>query len=144
MLLLHQKTQNVKKISQKIPQLNSAGINFYTQKLDSENLYWLCPPVKEINNVVEYVSNFVNIKAALFFLVWAGALYWFSLIEGKYFKEIVSEYLLVLPKYVNFSKVKNVFEGYKKFKGIVVLINTNKNSKNRIKIPDEFLQFKRN
>jgi len=132
------------KFFSKIPQLNSAGINFYTQELQSENVYWLCPPVKEINNVVEYVNNFVNIKAALFVPVWAGALYWFSLIEGKYFKEIVSEYLLVSPKYVNFSKVKNVFEGYKKFKGMVILIDTNKNSKNKIKIPENILQIKRN
>ena len=78
--------------------------------------YWLCPPVKEINNVVEYVSNFVNIKAALSVPVWAGALYWFSLIVGKYFKEIVSEYLLVSPKYVNFSKVKNVLKDIKDLK----------------------------
>ena len=125
----------------KIPQLHTSGVNFFAQKLVSKEVYWLCPPIKDVKDVIEYVEKFENITAVVFLPVWAGALYWFSIKNDCKFKWFVRNYLLVSPKFENFSIGKNLFEGYKKFKNMAILIDTSKISKSDLKFPENIFNL---
>ena len=111
------------------------------QQLVSKEVYWLCPPIKDVKDVIEYVEKFENITAVVFLPVWAGALYWFSIKNDCKFKWFVRNYLLVSPKFENFSIGKNLFEGYKKFKNMAILIDTSKISKSDLKFPENIFNL---
>jgi hypothetical protein len=74
----------------KWPQEGSAGVNFFSQKLSSAEVYFCCPPIKEIGQMIRKLLVEDRITAILVLPAWSGSTYWSLLREPDgYVKEVI-------------------------------------------------------
>ena len=69
----------------KIPQNKCTGIDFFAQELVGSEVYFCCPPVKEIIFTFKKLVNYPEIQAILVIPNWHSANFWSFLHNGKTF-----------------------------------------------------------
>ena len=111
----------------KYPQVGSDGINFYAQELKDSEIYWVCPPVSQVTKGIKHILNAKSkVTALVTFPEWVSANYWTFVTKGDYFAPYIAAACYSRPNFKCFNEASNVFRGYKKFRMITVLINTEK------------------
>ena len=74
----------------KWPQIGSEGVNFFTQELRKEEVYFCCPPVKDAGHMIKRLGRFPGVTALVVVPAWEGSTYW-SLLrdrQGGFIQEI--------------------------------------------------------
>ena len=105
-----------KKFFSKIPQLDLSGVNFFTQDLLSNEVYWACPPPKLIIDVFKHVVKFDDVRMVLFTPVWKCSNYnWPYIVRGNFFHPVISKFKRSYPCFEANNSASNIFSGTKKF-----------------------------
>ena len=116
-----------KKFYSFVPMQNTFGVDFFVQDLISTEIYWITPPIKLISRTLYKILNCdENITCLISVPVWKKRNYWFQLFDGMFFRPFVKDYFLNNPKYVS-QQNKGMFQGYKHFKHITLLIESKGN-----------------
>jgi hypothetical protein len=77
------------KFFSKWPQVGSSGMNFFAQSLVPEEIYFCCPPVKDIGHMLNRLKAFHDVIAILAVPHWRGHTYWGMLRQpGQFIPEI--------------------------------------------------------
>jgi len=69
----------------KWPQIGSAGIDFFSQRLSSEEVYYCCPPVAAAAHKIQRLLREEKITAIVVLPAWKSALHWAMLKDGRRF-----------------------------------------------------------
>ena len=91
----------------KIPQIGSAGINFYTIDLDTSLTYYCCPPISEVIYAFRKLTSKSNIKAVLVVPAWKSANFWPVIFNGHRFHEAIKHFIYFKPKIKAYNKAFN-------------------------------------
>ena len=115
-----------------IPLPETSGVDFFAQKLSTDHIYYLDPPVKLLIKVIYTVLD-AGVTAILSLPVWRTRSFWSVITDFKYFKPFVGKAFFYKPFFVNFGKNKNFFRSYMPFPHLFILIS--KDFKEKIMIP---------
>ena len=110
------------KFFSKFPQVNCAGIDFFSQEMKEEESYWLCPPVKLVPKTIDCVKAMRGrVRAAVALPDWKGhACYLAARENGGWLKE-VSEVITINPFFKTYNRASSVFQGKTNF-GLIILM----------------------
>jgi hypothetical protein len=73
----------------KIPQTGSKAVDFFSQNLSPDEVYFCCPPIKEAGHMLRRLSRFKGVTALVVLPAWTGSTYWGMIKEGDgYIKEV--------------------------------------------------------
>lgn len=112
----------VKKFNSKFHCIGSFGVNAFTFNW-GHHFNWLCPPVSLIGEVLIH-SKRCKAKGVLFIPLWKSSYFWPMLTtNGEYFEHFIKDFLLLDPFYLNYSGTKSVFDGFKFFYSLALLID---------------------
>ena len=106
----------------KIPQNNCSGINFFAQKMEANQVYFCCPPVKEIIFTFKKLIHSPNIVAILIIPAWPSANFWTFLHNGKTFRSEIKDVIIFDPEFLVFNHVNSIFSRKPKFKMLALKI----------------------
>ena len=113
-----------RKFYSKYPQVGSAGIDFFAQKLDSKEVYWLCPPVKEVARCIRHVlGKEERVLAYISFPEWKSQNYWPLVVRGEYFATFVCRFFYSFPRFVAYNEASSTLAGKSTFRFITILVN---------------------
>jgi hypothetical protein len=87
-----------------VPQLESAGMDFFLQNLKSNEIYFIHPPTSVLRKVFNKLVLYQDITCVVILPCWASHSFWSYLIQQGYFQPFVKDFLLFDPLYVPFSK----------------------------------------
>ena len=104
----------------KIPQNGSSGINFFSQSLVPNRVYFCCPPVKEIENTIKHLLHFEGILSLLIIPFWPSAHFWPLLSSGQKFIPEVIDYSIFDPTFMVFNQCDSIFSRKPTFKMIAL------------------------
>ena len=93
----------------KIPQTGCSGINFFVQTLHSDQVYFCCPPVKEIVHTFKTLTSTANISSVLIIPLWNSANFWPFLHNGRNFRNPIVDHIVFQSEFLVFNKVDNIF-----------------------------------
>ena len=111
-----------KRFFSKIPQEGSLGVNYFTQSLNSDEIYWACPPPQFIIDLFKHIVSYpCNITVIIFVPVWKSANFWPYIVKQKVFHPIIQRFKICKPSFVQYNKSKNVFSGMKNFQSLALL-----------------------
>lgn len=114
------------KFFSKIPQIGTSGINFFAQRLSSEEIYWCCPPPKFVVRTIKHILSHPNITGIVILPIWKSAYFWPFIRHGKQFAEFISKFLVFQPVFSMSNNCKNsIFFGKKNFSMLAILVNSN-------------------
>ena len=74
-----------KRFFSKIPQEGSLAVNFFTQELYPNEIYWACPPPRLLIELFKHIVHFSNITVIIFVPVWKCANYWPYIVKRGFF-----------------------------------------------------------
>lgn len=106
----------------KIPQNNCTGINFFAQVLNSHEIYFCCPPVKEIIYTFKKLINTPQIRAILIIPNWHSANFWPFLHNGQQFRHEIKDVIIFSPEFLIFNKVDSLFSRKPNFQMLALKI----------------------
>ena len=113
-----------KRFFSKYPQIGSIGLDFFAQELDEEEIYWLCPPVKDMIKVMKKVRETEKkVKALVSFPEWKSACFWPFIVRHNSYHKDIQQIVMTKPIYRTLNKSSNVFVGKKQFKFITIYVN---------------------
>ena len=92
------------KFFSKIPQNGTTGVNFFAQKLNSEESYFCCPPPNLVSDTLKHIFTFRNVVAFVVFPAWKSANYWPFIFNGRKFRKQIKEYLYFHTDFVIFNR----------------------------------------
>ena len=76
--------KRMKKFFSKYPQVGTSGLDFFSMELLEGEVYWLCPPVKEVVRTINRIRTCGSeIKAIISFPNWKGADFWPKLLQNR-------------------------------------------------------------
>ena len=107
-----------------IPQKSCSGVNFFAQIPSSHEFYWICPPPQIVGHVFNHLIQFENIKGLLFIPCWAKLNCWPIITRGKFFHPIIQKAWYCKPSFINYTAAKNIFDGNKSFKSVILKFDT--------------------
>ena len=122
--------RQVEKFFSRYPQIGTSGLNFFSMELSDQEVYWLCPPVKEVVQVIHRIrEDKKKLRAIVSFPNWKGADFWPKLLSSKNrWKRDVQGAVLSYPQYR--SETSTVFRGQViKFGLVSIYINGEKRKK---------------
>ena len=119
------KNYKCKRFFSKIPQEGAIGVNFFTQKLYEEEIYWLCPPPKLVIDVFKHIAHFPNVTVIIVIPVWKCSNFWPFIVCGGFFHPMVEKILICDPFFIPNNEASNLFSGKKKFQTLALLTKTN-------------------
>jgi hypothetical protein len=70
----------------KWPQVGNMDVNFFAQPLSTTEIYFCCPPVKDIGHTIRRLQRFPGITAILVLPAWTGHSFWSLLRRGAEFR----------------------------------------------------------
>ena len=112
------------KFFSKIPQVGSAGVNFFAQILSSSEYYYLTPPVSLVLPTIKHIlAQQDRVVAVVSFPAWKNTNYYSSVIQGNQWAPYVMEAFFTSPVYVPGNQASTVFSGRKQFRFVSILIN---------------------
>ena len=83
---------------------------------------WLCPPVSLVGNALKH-AKICRAKCILFVPEWKSSYFWPLLTpDGETFYPFVKEFELLDPYYFKDPKLRTVFKGLARFRGLALLI----------------------
>lgn len=122
----------VKRFYSKYPQVGSLGVNFYAQKLTGGEVYWCCPPVKEVAKCINHIlAAKEKVVAYISFPEWKSQNYWPIIAHGKFFAPFVLAGFYSNPKFIAYNNASKTLSGRSDSRFITILVN-NKVTQNRI------------
>lgn len=116
----------------KYPQVHTEGINFYAQKLSKDEVYWCCPPVKEVVKCIQHIlAAKERVVAYVSFPEWKSQNYWPMVTSGRFFAPFVMTSFYSFPKFLAYNDASKTLSGKSSYRFITILIN-NKFVQNRV------------
>lgn len=106
-----------------IPQPECTDVNIFNYTLKAGEVYYIHPPCKLIQRVLNKILLYSNIKVILVIPAWVSKPWFTCLLQQGHFKSFVKSYLLFNPMYVSFAR-NSMFSGKKVFNTLVLYINT--------------------
>ena len=106
----------------KIPQNKFTGIDFFAQELVEKEVYFCCPPVKEILFTFKKLTNCSNVQAILIIPNWHSANFWPFLHDGQTFKSEIKDFIVFSPEFLVFNENDSLFSRNPKFQMIALKI----------------------
>ena len=91
------------------PQSGSVGVNFFAQQLEQDEVYYCCPPVKEVGHMLRRLDKFAGVKALIIIPAWEGSVYWSLLRTGDRFIDKVLKHKIWMPTCKDTSQQKSLF-----------------------------------
>ena len=114
------------KFFSKIPQVGTAGIDFFAQTLICSEVYWCCPPPKLIIQTIKHILSFVNVTSIVILPIWKSSNFWPFIKRGIYLARFISKYYIFQPVFSLSNACKNsIFFGKKNFSMLAILIKSN-------------------
>jgi hypothetical protein len=109
----------------KYPQVGSSGLNFFAQKLDPMETYWICPPASQVAQAVQHMlQQEGRIIAYVSFPEWKSSNFWPVMVRGEVFASFVCAAFYSKPNFRKFNAAPSAFEGKTTFRMITVIVNT--------------------
>ena len=93
----------------KIPQNGCSGINFFTQTLCLNQVYFCCPPIKDVLHTFKSLVAVSNISSILILPLWNSAHFWPFLHNIIRFRSQIVEHIVFCTEFLVFNKVDSVF-----------------------------------
>ena len=106
----------------KIPQNKCIGINFFAQSLNPWEIYFCCPPVKEIVFTFKKLINTPHIRAIFIIPSWYSANFWPFLHNGQQFRQEIKDVMIFSPEFIIFNKVDSLFSRKPNFQMLALKI----------------------
>ena len=104
------------------PQVGSLGVNFFAQDLQEEEVYWLCPPVSKVPEVIKKLNNSsCCVTAILAFPEWGSHPAMMAIQQHGIWIKKVESFVYKNPFYTRYSEASNMFRGKLKFRFLAVL-----------------------
>ncbi len=97
------------KFFSKWPQSGATGVNFFAQELDKEEIYFCCPPVKDIGHTIRRLQRHERVTAVLVLPAWPGHMYWGMLRTGTGFVSEVKRYQELEPDFQDTGRGRSIF-----------------------------------
>jgi hypothetical protein len=88
-----------RKFFSKWPQLHSSGVNFFAQQLQPREVYFCCPPVKDIGHTLNKLQACAHVTAILAFPLWTGHVYWGMLRQAGGYIPQISRWMVQEPAF---------------------------------------------
>ena len=108
----------------KCPQIGTAGVDFFAQDLNRDQLYWCTPPVSIVIKVIRHILSWdTPVYAILNVPEWHSARFWPFLVRGNLFAPFVSRVVFTRPSFIAYNSSSNLFSGQKDFRIISCLIS---------------------
>ena len=107
----------------KLPEANSFGINFFYQKLNSDHILYVCPPVSAIQRAWRKIVQTPNVVALLCVPYWRSHAYYADFLETDRFKPCVKDFFRFKSHFVSKSE-SCLFNGVTNFEMLALLIKT--------------------
>ena len=117
-----QQNRKCKRFFSKIPQVDSIGVNFFAQKLNSGDIYWACP------DIFKFLSSCKHVKMIVSIPVWKNSNCWPYIVRNKFFHPLIQKFKIIKPTFIPFNGASNIFTGMKKFQTLAVLARSNTNN----------------
>ena len=115
------------KLYLKIPQLNTAGVNFFAQNLDLNFSYWACPPTHLIIDILKHISV-VPVNMLLHISVWKSSNVWPFVVNRGVFHRHIFEVMYIRPYYIPNNDSDCIFYGKNNFFSINARISAHTGS----------------
>jgi hypothetical protein len=95
--------------------MGSSGVDFFAQKLDAEDFYYVFPPIGKAIQAVKHLANYA-VSGVVVIPVWPMSA-WFNFFfpDGRHAANWVKTLLLIDPFYSSGFRVGTVFKGRKSF-----------------------------
>jgi len=97
------------KFFSKWPQVGSSGVNFFAQSLVPEEIYFCCPPVKDIGHMLNRLKAFHDVTAILALPHWCGHTYWGMLRQPGRFTPAIKAHLYMEPSFFDTGSGVSLF-----------------------------------
>ncbi len=81
-------------------------MNFFAQELNNEEIYFCCPPVKDIGHTISRLQRHEGVTAVLVLPAWPGHMYWGMLRTGMGFVSEVKRYQELEPDFQDTGRGK--------------------------------------
>ena len=107
----------------RLPELDSAGVDFFWQPLLSTEIYFLCPPIKLIQRVINKVLAAKGITVVLLIPHWRSHPFYTALRDKQAFKSCIVKHFTFNALFES-SVPQCMFMGRKAFNMICLLIKT--------------------
>jgi hypothetical protein len=93
----------------KWPQVGDMTVNFFAQSLNKTEIYFCCPPVKDIGHTIRRLQRFPGITAILVLPAWSGHPFWSLLRRGTEFRSEVMMYKEFTAKFQDTGCGRSLF-----------------------------------
>jgi hypothetical protein len=93
----------------KWPQVGDMTVNFFAQSLNKTEIYFCCPPVKDIGHTIRRLQRFPGITAILVLPAWSGHPFWSLLRRGPEFRSEVMMYKEFTAKFQDTGCGRSLF-----------------------------------
>jgi len=91
------------------PQAGGSGVNFFAQQLNTQDIYFCCPPVKLISHTIRRLQRFAQVRAILLFPAWSGHPFWSLLKKGDKFIPEIQEHKMFEAQFQDTGCGKSLF-----------------------------------
>lgn len=115
------------------PQYDSMDTDFFSHRMLGDQVYYLHPPPKLLVRLINKITCYRNVQGCLVMPLWRSHSFWNHVIKANKFAWFVKDFLIFSPYYESFSP-KTMFQGFKKFKTLVILFDTS--CRNELTFPD--------
>ena len=108
------------------PQNSSQGINYFSQMLSSNEIYYICAPTKLIGAAFRKFLNTPDLTAIFTIPLWYSSQYWSLFHDGQTFHNSVKDFCVFSSKCLNFhdKDITNVFSPYHDTQFVALLAKT--------------------
>ena len=112
----------------KCPQMNTSGIDFFSQDLQSDQVYWCTPPVSIVVKTIRHILSWdTQVKAVVNVPEWRSAAFWPFIVQKSRFAQFVKAVWFYRPSFTAFNDSPNSFSGRAKFRMIALVIDNMSN-----------------
>ena len=117
------------------PQTKCIGVNIFSMILTPNVVYYCCPPVRIIVDMIRFIISKKNVVVILVIPLWKSQAFWTKIVNGKNFSPWVSDFHIFPACFITSNKASaRIFNKHAKFKMLAIKIETS-NSKNSIEFP---------
>ena len=106
------------------PQLDSSGVNFFSQILTTGHSYFCCPPVSRVTAAFHHILRFSGVHALLIFPDWSSAAFWSSMHPSGQPHRFVSRRITFRPRFFSTNSARCIFTSGSHFSMVAFLIHT--------------------
>ena len=105
------------------PQTGAIDTDFFSSTLSETEFYYLHPPPKMLNRLVEKLVCYKNVKGIIILPMWKSHSFWMTFVKQGRLAWFIKNFLIFSPEYEAYSK-NSMFQGKKVFDTLAVEFDT--------------------